>query len=511
MFLKPMHKNILLSVLTGVLSALSFPKMNLFFLMWIAMIPLFHVILNSSVKQSFFYALLAGLAGNMFALFFILDSVELLAGSYIIAIFFYGALCVYFSLYSGLLGAFLSFIKRYYSQPWILALMAACMWVILEYIKTFTGWPWTLFGYTQYSFTYIIQIAEFTGVYGVSFAIILINGLLYFAVSKRKKSYLFSAAAIFAAIFIFGMFRYAAFQNFGEKEYTVAAVQSNIEQYKKLDRRYAAETNLHLEETAAKLSEIGADINVWSESEIINLIPADIDAYMFADKIAKTAGGFNIIGAPYLDGEGNLFGAIFYFDGGGGYVSMHTKNHLMPFGEYIPFGLSKFIDLGADNVNLNKVKGYDTVVFTDGDIYAGALICAENFFPTIVRRFVLAGAKVLTNNSNDAWFLDSSGPYKHFTANVFRAVESRRAVIAAANTGVSAIIDASGKIAVSTRVYERAIITGTFYQNDYLTFYMLYGDVFVMLCVLFIIISAGFIVYKKRLTAENREKIIDNS
>ncbi|MCL2145379.1 MAG: apolipoprotein N-acyltransferase [Endomicrobia bacterium] len=500
MLSKPIHKNILLSALTGLSAALAFPKTNLFFLMWIALIPLFHVISHSSVRQSFFYSFLAGLAANMLGVFFVLDSVRLLTGSYGIVFFFYAALFLYFSLYWCLWGGILSFIKRYCAKPWLFVFMSACVWVVLEYVKTYalTGWPWTLLGYSQYLFTYMIQIAEFTGVYGVSFIIVIINGLLYFAVSERKKSYLFAAAALFAAVFIFGVFRFYAFQNAGGKEYTAAAVQSNIEQYKKLDNSYKTETNSKLEEAAEILSEIGAELNVWSESEIINLIPVDIESYVFADKLAKTAGGFNIIGAPYLDGDGKLFGAVFYFDGKGGYVSMHTKNHLIPFGEYLPLGLSKYINIGADNIDLNKAKGYDAVVFTDGDIAAGSLICTENFFPAIVRRLVFAGAKVLTGNSNDAWFYDSSGPYKHFSANIFRCIESRKAMIVAANTGVSAIIDASGKIAVSTRVYERIIINGTFTQNDYLTFYMLYGDVFVKLCIVFAIVFVLAVFLKRR-------------
>ncbi|MDR2426680.1 MAG: apolipoprotein N-acyltransferase [Endomicrobium sp.] len=507
MKLKQKNLFILLSISTGFLSAFSFPKINLFFLMWAALIPLFHIIFNSSVRQSFFYTFLSSLVANMLCVFFVLDSVRLLSGNYFIAFFFYGALCLYFSLYWGIWGALSSFIKRYCYKPWLFVLVSACLWVVLEYIKTYalTGWPWTLLGYSQYLFTYIIQIAEFTGVYGVSFVIMLINGFLYFAVFKRKKTYLLAAAALFVFVVIFGIFRYNSFRNFGDKEYTVAAVQSNIEQYKKLDNSYKTETTLKLEEAAEKLSEIGADLNVWSESEIINLIPADIESYIFADKIAKTAGGFNIIGAPYLDGTGRLFGAVFYFDGNGGYVSMHTKNHLIPFGEYLPLGLSKYITIGADNIDLNKVKGYDTVVFTDGDIYAGSLICTENFFPELSRRFVLAGAKVLTSNSNDAWFLDSSGPYKHFMANVIRAVESRKAIIVAANTGVSAIIDASGKIAVSTGVYERAIITGTFYQNDYLTFYMLYGDVFSVICIFFIFFFVIIVFLRRHILKNSNE------
>ncbi|MDR1196532.1 MAG: apolipoprotein N-acyltransferase [Endomicrobium sp.] len=499
---------ILCCILTGLSAAFAFPKINLVFLMWFAFIPLIHVVYKSSTLLSFIYAFFAGFVFNAQADFWLIDTVDLFADDYVVAVIFYTMFCSYFALYWALWGAVSSALKKYCSKTWLFVVLSACLWIVIEYIRTYIlgEWPWLIVGYSQYLFVYLIQIAEFTGIYGISFLIMLINGLLYFAIADKKKSYAIAALVLLSAVTAFGVSRYYSFQNFGDKkEYTAAVVQSNIEQYKKLDNSHKAETAAVLESFASELSEIGADINVWSESEIINFIPADIESYVFADRIAKTAGAFNILGAPYLDGNGRLFNAIFHFDGNGGYVAMHTKNHLVPFGEYLPVPkwLAKFLEVTDKDDDL--LEGNDTNIFTSGELVAAPLICSENFFPDIVRRFVLSGAKVLTNHTNDAWFLDSSAPYKHFAANIFRAVESRKAVIVAANTGVSAIIDASGKIAVSTRVYERTLITGTFRQNDYKTFYILYGDVFMKICIIFIVVFAAVIFYK-RYKAKNGAK-----
>ena len=83
---------------------------------------------------------------------------------------------------------------------------------------------------------------------------------------------------------------------------------------------------------------------------------------------------------------------------------------------------------------MNVLK-YDNIV-------VGTTICSENFFPGLSRRFILNGAKILTNHTNDAWFFDSYAPYQHFVMNIFRAIENRKNVIVSANTGLSAIIDA---------------------------------------------------------------------
>ncbi|MCL1971553.1 MAG: apolipoprotein N-acyltransferase [Endomicrobia bacterium] len=501
--MKQNYKNIILCVITGFLAAFAFPKINLFFLMWIAFIPLMYVIFRSSQPLSFVYAFIAGFVFNLQANFWLINTIMLFSyDNYGISIIAYVFFCLYFAFYWGIWGLFSSIIKKYCTNTLFFVILSACLWVALEYVRTYIlgNWPWLIIAYSQYKIPQLIQIAEFTGVYGVSFAIIFINGLLYFGIFEKKRNYLFYAAAVFAAILVFGIFRYNAFQNFGEgKEFKAAAVQANVEQYKKLTNEYRQEMFAGLKHLAEEVSKINADLVLWAESEIINFIPSDKESFEEADKIAKISGGINIIGAPHLDENERLYNAVFYFDGSGGYAAMHLKNHLVPFGEYMPYGeiYSKFV--GIPNINDDITGGKDTNVFTDGSLFIGPLICSENLFPDIVRRFVLSGAKVLTNHTNDAWFFDSSASHKHFSANVFRAVESRKAVIVAANTGVSAIIDASGRIVSESKLCEQAIISGTFLQNEYMTFYMRYGDVFVKFCIFIIIVFVFVNFYKRRL------------
>ncbi|MDR1941811.1 MAG: apolipoprotein N-acyltransferase [Endomicrobium sp.] len=498
--LKQINKNIIFCIVTGLLAAFSFPKISLFFLMWAAFVPLISVIVRSSAPVSFFYAFFAGFVFNLQANFWLVDTVHLFAETYETSIIFCLCFNSYFAFYWGAWGFFVSLFKKYsLNNVWVFALLCACAWTLIEYVKAnvLTGWPWLSIAYSQYKFLSIVQIVEFTGIYGLSFAIMFINVLLYFGFARRKKRYFAAAAAVFFALLIFGAARYPAFENFGSGPYKFVAAQSNVEQYKKFDNSHINELTAGLEIFADEISKIEHDVVLWSESEIINLIPNDITSYVFADKIAAKAGGMNIIGAPSVDGDGKLYNRVFYFNGKGAYAAAHAKNHLVPFGEYIPFSKSILERMGIYDRNDDSHRGSDTVVFTDKKLYIGALICSENFYPDITRRFILSGAKVFTNHTNDAWFLDSSAPYKHFCANVFRAVESRKDVIIAANTGVSGAVNAAGKIISETKVYERKLLTGTFFQNDYKTFYMLYGDVFAALCVLFIAVFAAAVIYKR--------------
>ncbi|MDR3275360.1 MAG: hypothetical protein LBS81_05295 [Endomicrobium sp.] len=117
------------------------------------------------------------------------------------------------------------------------------------------------------------------------------------------------------------------------------------------------------------------------------------------------------------------------------------------------------------------------------------------FFPDISRKFVLSGAKVLTNHTNDAWFFDTAAPYQHFMMNIFRAVENRKTVIISANSGISGIIDASGLIVERTPSSKNALVRGKFLQNDFKTFYVKYGDLFVKLCSVALIILILLMLY----------------
>jgi apolipoprotein N-acyltransferase len=503
-------KNILLAVLTGLLAAFAFPKISLFFLMWVAFVPLFYAAFKANKTQAAFFAFIAGYVFNAQANFFLVKMIYSFAEVYWVAVLFYLCFCAYFAIYWGIWGGICAVLRKYFENDAVFIVLVSCVWVILEYIRAniLTGWPWLIVGYSQYEFPQIIQTAQYCGVYGVSFAIILVNGLLYFGSFGKKKSYAASAAVLFSVLLIFGIYQYDKFKNFGEEEHSVAVVQSNVEQYKKLDNGYRNEMFLRLEKEAQEISKIKPDLTLWSESEIVNMIPVDIESYELANNMAKTAGGFNIIGAPYLTGDGRLYNNLFYFNGGGSYRAMHSKNHLVPFGEYIPLRsfLAKHVSF-VDQID-DLLKGTDTNVFTDKKLYIGALICSENFYPSIMRRFILNGAKVLTNHSNDAWYLNTSGAHKHFCASVFRAVESRKYVLTAANTGVSAIIEPSGKISSRTKVYEKKLLVGKFRQNDYKTFYVLRGDVFIKLCIFFLAVCFCAALYKRRRSNnENKTKI----
>jgi apolipoprotein N-acyltransferase len=173
----------------------------------------------------------------------------------------------------------------------------------------------------------------------------------------------------------------------------------------------------------------------------------------------------------------------------GGIVSRYDKIHLVPFGEYVPL---KNVFFFAESLTRNVgdfAPGREYTVSPIGDRRLSTAICYESIFPNLVRQFVANGSELLVVTTNDGWFGQSSAPYQHLRMGVVRAVENRRFIVRAANTGVSAIIDPYGRILRETPIGKRMILEGTVsYRSDH-TFYTRNGDVFAYGNVLVILIS----------------------
>ncbi|MDR2400016.1 MAG: apolipoprotein N-acyltransferase [Endomicrobium sp.] len=496
-------KNIVLCCACGLLSVCAFPKFNLFFLIWIAFVSITSIIVRVHAITAFLCGFLSGFIFNAFGLYWLVPMLHFNTDSYIQTIIAACSLWLYLALYWGLwsfgLQKYISFQKGKYSN-WVIVIFGSCLWVFLEYARTYflTGFPWMLIGYSQFEFTGIIQISEFTGVYGISFIIIFCNLCFYFWLSKKEKLFLYVGILIILLVTIFGVFRIYKFKLFGEKEYNVSIVQPNIDQYKKWDNEYRQEILSNLRKQALEVNKSTPELVLWPESVLPGLVPEDWQVYNHAKELAVNSNSFNIIGSLYTQDYDNYFNVVLGFDSLGECKFIHKKNHLVPFGESIPF--RKFIArfFGVLNQMGDIERGHDANVFNSGELFIGPTICSENFFPDIARKIVLNGAKVLTNHTNDAWFFDTAAPYQHFMMNVFRAVENRKFMLVSANTGISGIIEASGTVLYKTGVSKEELLNGTFFQNEFKTFYTKFGDVFVSTCIVVLLALVIFSCCKRR-------------
>lgn len=479
-------KYFFLSVLSGILLALSFQKFNIFFFAWICFIPLlFCCYKDNSVKSAFINGFTTGFVCNFISLFWLLPFLYYNLNSYIQAFFvsclLWGYLALYFSLWAGLL----NLIQKKF-VPLIVIFFAPFSWMLLEYIRTYflTGFPWNLLGYSQTNFLYFIQISDLFSVYGISFIIILINVLLFFFIKDKKKIFLIATVLIILTVILYGFIKIKYFNISNEQEIVAGIIQPNVDQYKKWDANYKESITEEIKKSAKSFENKNIDIMIYPET----VLPGFLEETNFENLITDISSNakINLIGAPCSEEE-NFYNSIFAFDSKGTVIDKHYKTHLVIFGEFIPFRkiLSKFFEIFNSLGDFSK--GKEMNVFYYKNIYIGSLICSENFFPELSRKLINNGAKILINHTNDAWFLDSAAPYQHFSMNIFRAIENRKYMIVCANTGISAVIDSTGKILQKTQLNENVNFSCSTYQNSYKTVYDTFGNILLPIGLIFII------------------------
>ena len=203
----------------------------------------------------------------------------------------------------------------------------------------------------------------------------------------------------------------------------------------------------------------------------------------------------NNIAYEQNQGESKYFNSTYFLDSDGREVARYDKIHLVPFGEYVPWKRLFFFaeavtkDVGAFS------PGRDYVTAEMGGHRLNAVICFEAVFPGLVRHFVREGSELIINQTDDTWYGDSAAPYQHLAIARWRAIENRRYLLRAANSGISAIIEPTGELQTSTGLFREGICRGRFAFLSEQSIYTRCGDSFAILCViitcLLAIISCG--------------------
>lgn len=397
-----------------------------------------------------------------------------------------------------------------------LPFFAAALWVSLEYLRTYllSGFPWALIGYSQWKFLSLIQAAEYTGVYGISFIIVFVNIVAaqslaaaiqsadipmgyswiqkFIPVLLQRSRALTSTIVIMAALILWGSALFNNNECVSPPYVTVGVLQGNIDQYKKWDGAYQNEILRSYYSLANESAKQQPDLIVWPETALPGYLPYDARLYGWVGDVARQTNVYHLIGAPFYDGGTGYNNASFLFGPQGEILGWHKKTHLVPFGEFVPF--RRFLEpyFGILNSLGDFSRGKEPSVLSVKSVLWGPAICSENFFGSLVRRFVKLGAQILVSQTNDAWFFKTSAPMQHFIMNVFRAVENRRPVVVCGNTGVSGIIEHSGRVSQIIPPFTAACLVSRVAPQKHITFYTQWGDVFAIMCSilsLFIIIK----------------------
>jgi apolipoprotein N-acyltransferase len=505
-------RQVLLAGVTGVLYPLCFPDFDLGFLAWVVLIPL-HLSLNGAApRRAFWLGWLAGLIAFAGVMFWVVNAMHLygkmpLAASYVLMCLLAAHLGLYVAIYT------LGVVWVRNSMPRLVFLAAPSLWVTLELIRTdlFSGLPWALLGYSQYQWLPVIQIADHTGIYGLSFLIVLVNAVLaefsLWAIERwrGKTAGAFPWFAPGTALIVLALtlwYGQGQLRQEAGKESTrsigIGLVQANVDQAKKWDAAYRRDVL----DRHARLTAQAADNNdllIWPEAATPFLFEQETAYREELLSLVRTYKIPLLFGSPalrrYADGRPYLLNSAYLISQDGVPVGRYDKQHLVPFGEYIPlhssllFFLDKLVE-GIGDFEAGTVatvlslpnKPGETADAARRAAKFGVVICYEVIFPDLVREFAENGAEFMVTITNDAWFGTSAAPYQHFGMVVFRAVENRRAFARAANTGISGFIDPQGRILMSTPIFQEQAASGRIPVGGPRTFYTKHGDVFAHAC-----------------------------
>ncbi len=493
--------------LSGVLLALSFPKPGLSILAWVAFLPLFYAIRGKSPKSSFKLGFISGFVAYC-GIFYWLNIVMTTYGKLPLPVSF--CLTMLMAAYLALYLAAAAGLSRFAEEHSVPALLTfPFIWVALEFSRAhlLTGFPWAALGYTQFRTLPIIQIADITGVYGVSFLILTVNLFLYqlwrWVRGKDGATYPFLATAAAIPLLLITIAYGFITLNREEtgKELRVSLAQGNIPQDVKWDPAFQEETVAIYERLSRKSLGTATDLVVWPESSLPFFFQKELEYSKRISSLARELNSYLVVSSPaleYENGKERLLNSGFLIAPDGTTVGRSDKIHLVPFGEYVPLAnLLPFVKKMVQGIgDFSPGKSVAPLSAPFGKL--GLLICFEGIFPEISREYVRNGAGLLVNITNDAWFGDSSAPYQHLSMTVFRAVENRVPLVRSANTGITAFIDSRGHIQGMSRLFRETLLTGNIRMGVERTLYTRFGDVFALGCSTVCLIVINMILLKKR-------------
>lgn len=502
MMKKLFTNNLVLAALSGFLLFLSFPKFGSGLFAWIALIPLFFALKNADkISQGLFFGFITGVTAYIGIIYWIAyvivhyGNLPLYTGM-ILMLLLACYLSLYISLFAASLVCFRDKIPLY--------LLAPVLWVCFEYGKSFflTGFPWENLGYSQYLNRYFIQSADVFGVFGLSFLLVLMNATIFEVISKKSKKEYILAGCVFlimAAVLFYGVYRVDQVNKIllGSKGMDVFLAQGNIDQAIKWDKKFKKETLNIYERLSLKHSPGDGSLIVWPETAVPFKFQVINDLHdQIVDLSVKTKSWllFGSVSSVPNQADQDFFNSAYLLSPSGDVRGKYDKVHLVPYGEYVPLRhWMPFVEGFTEGIgDFSQGPGFYPLDMEGKKI--GVLICYEGILAHAARQYKNNEAELLVNITNDAWFGNTSAPFQHFSMSIFRAVETRMYLIRAANTGVSGIVDPTGQIISATDIFRDDALKGFVKFVKIPTLYSVFGDIFVVLCLAFMVVY--FIVSK---------------
>ncbi|MFZ4525591.1 MAG: apolipoprotein N-acyltransferase [Chlorobium sp.] len=372
------------------------------------------------------------------------------------------------------------------------------LWVSWEwaYMQQDFSLGWLTLGNSQANLNVMIQYADVTGVWGISFWLLWFNVLAVVALSSSKKELFRFVAPMMLMIlaplsYFLALWSRDGGNNESKTRLRVTLVQPNIDPHRKWVQQNSGDImDRYYWMTGKAVRENLPDLVIWPETAI----PFSIFDPNYAADLYSLRASLRQWHTPLLTGFVDVmhsrnklyeaYNASMLLEPGDAAPQIYRKMHLVPFAERVPY-LDYFPWLGYATFSLSGISGWgrgrDASVMkleTEkyGEVVIANFICYESIFPGHVAEFVRKGARLLTLVTNDGWYATSYGPYQHLAIGRLRCIENRRAMARCANTGLTVVLDQYGRTIAEIPWWERQTLTAEVPLESSLTYYTRHPD-----------------------------------
>ena len=450
---------------------------------FVALVPLLWGLHGARPRSGATVGLLFGLVYNGILLYWLLP----------FGVIAWAPLVLLQSLYVAGFGAIAPRLLRW-RGPVASSAAAAALWTALEWLRgmwPLGGFTWGGLGYTQHGNRLLLPIASVFGVWAVTFVVLFVNAVLA-SLLRRPIPRRAAVGALATAVALSTLPVLIPLQPARGEAVDVAVVQGNVPRELRHDRLLQSDVvgrnHIQLHRT---LAADPPDLAVWPENALDRDPTADPTLGAAVHDAIAAVGSPSVVGAITIAPAGRFYNQALVFDGDGTIVDRYTKQHLVPFGEYVPF---RPILGWADRYRPTQrdlAPGDRVDVFDIGGVRVATPICFENVFPDLFRRFVAAGAEVVILTTNDSSFLETVASEEHVIMSQLRAVETGRWVVQAAVSGHSAVIDPTGRVLARTGLFEQTVLRSDVPSSSVTTPYTRWGDVLPLACTIVLAVAAA--------------------
>jgi apolipoprotein N-acyltransferase len=484
------------AIVSAALLIVSFPDFNLWPLAWIALIPLFVVLVRRPQSlRSFFLGWLFGTVffyGSCYWLTYSMIHFGGIPRGLAFVILLPGALVM--GIFPAIFAAVLARALRKWGTAALF--LAPLLWSALEWARLeTTGQLWNAIGYSQAYHPVLIQSARWGGVYAVGSLIVFANAAIVFSLLRRtKRALAISAVAILlvsvATLSLDVSMSFSAGESITAKDNDaiVVAIQPNVpmDLVKSVEEmRTLTARHFEMSESLLRaLPDTGKPrLVIWPESPMNFAYGGDSKLREMIAGFAKANNTSVLLNSQEVAPNDGIYNSALLINEQGKLVAQYDKIRLLPFGEYVP--LPRWLP-GAGLIGAivgDFTPGTNYRLMPVGNVHAGVFICIESAYPSIARRFTGEGADVLINISNDGYLGPTAVMRQHLANAIFRAVENGRPLLRVTNTGITAFITPAGEVRDATQGFRPEVRTWAIARaTNSPTFYAKHGDIFAAAC-----------------------------